>query len=238
MEKSIARQVYEGIADQYAAIAEDRPINAHCDRPTMLSLMPAVQGKIVVDAGCGPGIYTKWLAKQGAKVLALDYSPRLVELARERVGDSKVSFRVADLADGLGFMEDGECDLFLSVLVLDYVLDWPALFKEVYRVLSQKGHFLSSFRHPCFRGEGVGTPSYPEIQQVYTSWEDGFGRKVRMPSFRRSLTSAFEAITGAGFLIDRVVEAFPDTALQSKDPELYDLVLGKPPFLCIRAIKQ
>ena len=238
MEKSVAQQVYEDIADQYAKIAEDRPINTYCDRPTMLSLMPSVEGRFVIDAGCGPGIYTEWLVKQGADVLALDYSPRLVELARKRVGDSKVSYQVADLANGLGFIEDQKCNLFLGVLVLDYVLDWPSLLMEIYRVLTPGGHFLASFRHPCFRGEGVGTPSYPEIQQVYTSWDDGFGQTVKMPSFRRSLTSALAAITGAGFLIERIVESFPELALQAKDPELYNLVLGKPPFLSIRAIKQ
>ena len=40
--------------------------NAYYDRPTVLSLLPRVQGKRSLDIGCGPGLYTAWLIEHGA----------------------------------------------------------------------------------------------------------------------------------------------------------------------------
>ena len=50
----------------------------------MYSLLGDVDGKRVLDAGCGPGHYTEWLIAHGATVLAIDSSPRMVQLARQR----------------------------------------------------------------------------------------------------------------------------------------------------------
>jgi len=58
--------------------------------------LPEVKGKRVLDAGCGPGIYAEWLADRGAKVVALDVSPKMVELAKKRVG-TKATVLQADI---------------------------------------------------------------------------------------------------------------------------------------------
>lgn len=47
-------------------------------------LLGDVRGKTILEYGCGDGMNTVVLSKRGAKVVALDLSPELLELARKR----------------------------------------------------------------------------------------------------------------------------------------------------------
>lgn len=54
-------------------------------RSTLLSwLPPDLRGRRVLDAGCGTGALAMEAARRGAEVVAIDLSPTLVDLARER----------------------------------------------------------------------------------------------------------------------------------------------------------
>lgn len=67
-------------------------------RARILAALPEVAGASVLDAGCGTGALAGELAWRGAEVVAVDISPRLVALARERHG-AAVDWRVGDLTD-------------------------------------------------------------------------------------------------------------------------------------------
>jgi magnesium-protoporphyrin O-methyltransferase len=73
-------------------------------RRTLLSWLPTdLRGRRVLDAGCGTGAFAVEAARRGADVLAIDLSPTLVALARERqpreLGAGRIEFRVGDLLD-------------------------------------------------------------------------------------------------------------------------------------------
>jgi magnesium-protoporphyrin O-methyltransferase len=73
-------------------------------RDTLISWLPEdLSGARVLDAGCGTGALAVELAKRGADVLAIDISPTLVDLARERhardAGPGQLSFAVGDMLD-------------------------------------------------------------------------------------------------------------------------------------------
>ncbi|KAB1074942.1 magnesium protoporphyrin IX methyltransferase [Methylobacterium planeticum] len=77
-------------------------------RGTLLSWLPEdLSGRRILDAGCGTGALSLEAARRGATVVAIDVSPTLVGLARERTGPvpgpGSVEFRVGDMLDpGLG----------------------------------------------------------------------------------------------------------------------------------------
>ena len=77
---------YDTIASRYAAGIDERSWNALYERPATLALLPDVGGKDVLDAGCGPGWYADWLARNGARVVAIDRSSSMVRLTEERLG--------------------------------------------------------------------------------------------------------------------------------------------------------
>jgi magnesium-protoporphyrin O-methyltransferase len=77
-------------------------------RSTLLSWLPDdLRGRRILDAGCGTGALSVEAARRGAQVLAIDLSPTLVQLARERLpqrmGEGEIRFEVGDMLDvGLG----------------------------------------------------------------------------------------------------------------------------------------
>ncbi len=73
-------------------------------RAMILSWLPEdLQGARILDAGCGTGALAIELAKRGARVVAVDVSPTLVDLARERApavtGAGGATFAVGDMLD-------------------------------------------------------------------------------------------------------------------------------------------
>jgi magnesium-protoporphyrin O-methyltransferase len=73
-------------------------------RATLLSWLPAdLSGRRILDAGCGTGALAVEAARRGAEVLAIDLSPTLVSLARERLpetlGHGRIDFRSGDMLD-------------------------------------------------------------------------------------------------------------------------------------------
>jgi magnesium-protoporphyrin O-methyltransferase len=70
-------------------------------RDTLLSwLRGDLRGARILDAGCGSGALALELAARGAEVVAIDISPTLVNLARERAPRNlAVDWRVGDMLD-------------------------------------------------------------------------------------------------------------------------------------------
>src|ERR1700687_3116341 len=110
---------YDQLAEAFAARVDTKAHNAHYDRPATLSLLPPVAGLRVLDAGCGPGAYCEWLADQGASVVGIDSSTKMVALAQRRLGGRADIHRV-DLAQPLNEFQAGTFDGVLSALVLAY----------------------------------------------------------------------------------------------------------------------
>ncbi|MEO8038474.1 MAG: magnesium protoporphyrin IX methyltransferase [Betaproteobacteria bacterium] len=101
-------------------------------RSTLLSWLPAdMSGLRLLDAGCGTGALSVEAARRGAQVVAIDLSPTLVQLARERLpadlGRGSVRFLVGDLLDAaLG--------RFDHVVAMDSLIHYNAT--DVVRVLT------------------------------------------------------------------------------------------------------
>jgi magnesium-protoporphyrin O-methyltransferase len=73
-------------------------------RATILDWLPAdLSGARLLDAGCGTGALAVEAARRGADVVAIDLSPNLVALAKERVpaqlGAGRISFHAGDMLD-------------------------------------------------------------------------------------------------------------------------------------------
>lgn len=77
-------------------------------RSTLLSWLPEnLDGRRILDAGCGTGAFAVEAARRGAEVIAVDLSPTLLDFARDRAGSDfgtgSVTFIAGDMLDpGLG----------------------------------------------------------------------------------------------------------------------------------------
>ncbi len=100
-------------ADTWARLTSDAPVSgiratvrAGRDRMrgTLLSWLPSdLRGCRVLDAGCGTGAMAVELARRGANVVAIDLSPTLVNVARDRWSAEPfagtIVFRSGDMLD-------------------------------------------------------------------------------------------------------------------------------------------
>lgn len=235
MDEPIALDAYEQIADAYDSVTRANAYNAGYERPATLSLLPPLQGQRVLDAGCGPGYYAAWMLARGAQVTALDVSPRMVQLARQRLGPS-VDVRLADLSQPLD-LPDGSFDVVLSALVVHYVRDWDALFREFVRVLRPGGRFVFSTDHPLLDYELHPSEDYYATRLVEDEWSS-FGEPVKVRYWVRPMGALAAALAGVGFVIEQMLEPRPTEECRQRFPEAYAKLSKKPWFLCVRARKE
>jgi magnesium-protoporphyrin O-methyltransferase len=140
-------------------------------RETMLGYLPGgLAGRRLLDAGCGTGAFSVAAATRGAEVLAIDLSPTLVNLARERVpaqlGEGRIDFRTGD-------MSDAALGLFDHVVAMDSLIHYNAA--DVVRVLAG---FAVRTRHSIVFTFAPKTPA------LWLLWIVGrlFPRKDRAPA--------------------------------------------------------
>lgn len=236
-EVPLGQRNYASFATRYADMVATKPHNALYERPATLSLLPEkLDGLDILDAGCGPGLYSEILAGRGARVHAIDVTPEMVEIARARLSPFGIEVTCADLAAPLAWLRDGQFDLVLSPLVLDHIRDWHKTLAEFHRVTRPGGSLVISLNHPMSDwklqdGQGV----YYDTELYALDWVS-FGDPVpRVTAYRRPLEAALNPLIETGWTIDRILEPQPVPEMQNANPKLYDKLSRAPCFLCIRA---
>ena len=102
-------------------------------RGTLLSWLPEdMRGRRVLDAGCGTGALAVEAARRGADVVAIDLSPKLVDLARRRMPESFVN---GSLEFRSGDMLDPELGNFDHVVAMDSIIHYET--KDAVAALSR-----------------------------------------------------------------------------------------------------
>jgi ubiquinone/menaquinone biosynthesis C-methylase UbiE len=220
--------IFDEFAEEYERHAAESAYNALYDRPAVLELLGEVAGQRVLDAGCGPGLYAEELVARGGEVVAFDHSPRMVDLARNRLGD-KAMVRVHDLVDPLDWLEDDSFHGVVLALVIHHLDDRVAALRELRRVLRPGGRLVVSTHHPTADWRRQGG-SYFTIEAIGETWNQGWSvRYWRLP-----LTATCAELTKAGFLIERLVEPQPAPGMAERFPEDHKKLNREPGFINFR----
>ncbi|MFC1764889.1 class I SAM-dependent methyltransferase [Planctomycetota bacterium] len=97
-------------------------------------------GGVIMDAGCGSGYSTEFLAKayHPSRLIAFDYMPEQIRLAKKRKLD--VDFAIGDLRDIQS--DDATCDAVFIFGVIHHIVQWQEALYEVARVLKPGGVLL------------------------------------------------------------------------------------------------
>jgi SAM-dependent methyltransferase len=206
--------------------------------PAFLRLLPP-PGRATLDVGCGEGRVGAELERRGYRVIGVDSSPRMVELARER--------HEAVVADATALpFDDASFDLAIAYMSLMNMDNLEAALPEIARVLEPGGRFCFAVTHPfatagAFESREPGAPyivtgSYFEgPDRVWESDRDGivFGFVDRVIPFERYT----RALEGAGLLIEALREPAPSPDFVADAPSM-GRHLRIPLFLHVRALKQ
>lgn len=222
---------YDEFATDFEAHALESAYNAYYDRPAVLRLLGEVNGKRVLDAGCGPGIYAAELTTRGAEVECFDASREMVRLARERLGpDTPVHQH--DLANPLDWLSECTFDAVVMALVLHHLDDAELALRELHRVLRPQGRMVVSTVHPVFDWKIHGGSYFTE-EVVEETWSRGW--RVR---YRRAPLERWAAdFAAAGFVIERLLEPRPIEAMADRYPDEFEQLNREPGFITFQLAK-
>ena len=145
------RLAYDTVAEDYATRLPDTRAEARLDLAMIDTFADAVtvgEDPQVLDAGCGAGRMSRYLAERGCQVQAVDLSSGMVAMARRNHPD--LVFTVGSLTE-LPY-PDGQ---FAGVMLWYSIIHTPPagqarVFAEATRVLRPAGHLLVGFQ----AGEG------------------------------------------------------------------------------------
>ncbi|HEY9229734.1 MAG TPA: class I SAM-dependent methyltransferase, partial [Gemmatimonadaceae bacterium] len=92
----------------------------------------------VLELGCGTGKNTVWLAERGRRVVAMDFSQGMLDVARRRVAGDNVHFVRQDVRTRWS-AEDASFDVVIGNLILEHVDNVSFVFAEAARVIRPGG---------------------------------------------------------------------------------------------------
>jgi cyclopropane fatty-acyl-phospholipid synthase-like methyltransferase len=179
-------------------------------RPNTERLLDIQPGDFVLDIACGTGSFSQAMALRGARVVAFDYSAKMIAHAKRRRTDvlDKVEFLVCDATDVgqlMALKRDRPYNKAVSNMAIMDISYIEALFNSVYALLSSDGIFVFSTHHPCFtHPEGVYlTPRVHQGEAIRH-------QPVLQHYYHRSLQDILNTAFEAGFLLDRFYEVADD----------------------------
>jgi 2-polyprenyl-6-hydroxyphenyl methylase/3-demethylubiquinone-9 3-methyltransferase len=100
-----------------------------------------LEGKSVLDVGCGAGLLAEPLARLGATVTGIDASPEVIEVARghSAMMELEIDYRVGDVQ-----ALEGQFDLITSMEVIEHVADPAPFVKALAKRLAPGGLLIMS----------------------------------------------------------------------------------------------
>jgi ubiquinone/menaquinone biosynthesis C-methylase UbiE len=148
----------DNICDTWNNIAADWDIQVGDDGdanrilnsdPVLWKFAGDVAGLEVLDAGCGTGYLSRKLKAKGASVIGVDFSEKMIEIARAKAPD--IDFRV-DSCSELATVAGSSLDMIIANYVLMDCQDLEGAVQSFSRVLKVGGQAITIFSHPCFPG--------------------------------------------------------------------------------------
>jgi ubiquinone/menaquinone biosynthesis C-methylase UbiE len=192
-----------------------------------------IAGARICDVCCGEGYLGRYLLEHGAReVVGVDLSITLIDEAKRRAGDARLSYRVDD-AHALASIADAQFDAVVSQLAMMDVPDHRRMFAAVRRVLKTGGAFVFSLLHPCFEGrpfhvtdappfvvDAAGNPVAYSVRRYASEGRfqsGGIGVRGRMGSYHRRLSTYVNDVLAAGFVLERLEEPLSGPRGDGKD---------------------
>jgi SAM-dependent methyltransferase len=201
----MATAAYDEIADWYEEwFVEDQRVLG-LDR-VLRDLLGPGDG-VCLEIGCGTGFYAATVRDLGRLPVGVDLSAGMLRHARGRLPVARADSERLPLGDG-------SVPAVIAVMVHTDMPGYPAVLREVARVLRPGGVFVHVGVHPCFcggfadRGDAeavVIRPGYLDRHWTKDSWTDQ-GIRDKVGADHWPLPELLNAFRDAGLTLDRFAE--------------------------------
>jgi ubiquinone/menaquinone biosynthesis C-methylase UbiE len=170
-----------------------------------------------VVLGCGTGKNSEWLAGNAREVVALDFSPGMLDVARRRVRATNVRFVEHDVTRAWP-LESASADVVVGDLVLEHVRELAPVYREAARVLRPGGQLFLCELHP-----------YRQLRGGQAKFIDPLtAETVPVTAFRHSVSEYVNGALSAGLVLRAVGEWLEEGAPRDAVPRLLSLLLERP----------
>ncbi|MEO6000851.1 MAG: class I SAM-dependent methyltransferase [Chitinophagaceae bacterium] len=174
-----------------------------------------VLGEIIVDniieIGCGTGKNTQWLASKCRQLTAVDFSREMLELAKEKIKETNVQFKQADIAVAWNIKE---ASLITCSLVLEHIKNISLVFEQAAMHLHQDGLLYICELHP-----------YKQLQGSRARFEQD-GNLMHLEYFIHHISDFFESAWKNNLICEDLQEWF-DTEDRGQTPRLVSCLFRK-----------
>jgi len=232
---TISIEPYNEMAKYYEHFVDYKPYNAYYERPAIISLLPNIENKKILDLGCAGGWYTKYLLDNKADVTAIDVNKNMVEATKRRI-QNKCQVIQADINNGFDFIENGIFDIVLASLVLHYIKNLDKAYSEINRILKKEGYIIFSTHHPLMEFIYFKRENYLDMELLDDEWNME-NENIAVQFYRRPLNKLLQPLIDNGFCIENILEPEPTEDFKTELPEAYERLLKRPNFLCVKARK-
>jgi ubiquinone/menaquinone biosynthesis C-methylase UbiE len=197
----------------------------------MLRLCGDVDGKRVIDLGCGEGRFCRMLAARGASVLGVDLQPEFIRHAQAQASPNE-TYLLGDIEE-LADVPDSEFDLAVSYISLVDVADQRAAMHQAYRVLKPGGRMavcnLSPMATAARKGPWLRDESRVKLHYVLDDYADEgprllpFAKDHSITNMHRMLSTTIRDFLEPGFRLEALHEPVPTPEQMKQVPKINDL---------------
>ena len=167
----------------------------------------------VLELGCGTGKNTEWLLNRVERIIGLDFSQAMLDIAKEKMANNRARFIKADLTSEWN-IDAQWADLVTSSLTLEHIEKLDPVFEQSNRTLAENGLFFISELHPYKQYEGCGA-----------RFESEKGT-VNIEAFTHHLTDYISSAKTNGFELLEMREWF-DSPARGEIPRLISFLFRK-----------
>ena len=143
------QRAFDSVASDYDGPLGNNSLVQHMRSALWRSIVDCVPtGGRLLDLGCGTGLDAEYLARQGYRVVAVDWSPAMVERTKSWVADAGLVGQISASAVGIHELdklrgEKFDC-LYSNLGALNCVTDLPALAESCDELLVPGGKLVVS----------------------------------------------------------------------------------------------
>jgi len=226
----MSQNIYDNQAffDGYAQLPRSQfGLEAAPEWASIQAMLPDLNGKRVIDLGCGYGWFCRSAREAGAaEVLGIDLSEKMLARAQQLTDDNGISYQRGDL--GQLVLPEQTFDLVYSQLALHYLPLLAPIFATVYQALQPGGWFVFTTEHPiytCPVRQGWLTDSEGQRSWAVNNYQNE-GKRVSnwladgVVKYHRTLGTTLNALIAAGFAIRHVNEWGPSAEQIETNPAL------------------
>lgn len=223
----------------------------HAPYENKIKLLGNVKGKRILEVGCGGGQSSIALAKKGAICIGIDLSKEQLTFAEELAKKEKVKIKFVkgNFQNLTKYFKSNSFDIAISAFAFQYSPNLKKLFKEIWKVLKNKGLFVFSMPHPfhdiidvrIFKKTGYiklersyfAVGRYEEVE----TWPDG--SKHKFVGFHVKVSDIYNTLVKAGFFVEKIVEPLSLKEHSKSLEECYPKELSKliPPTIIFKTRK-